>query len=117
MRFSDWSSHVCSSDLRLSCGGRGSPPPSGCPMFRFFETLVDPFPAGEPRQPPRRLPAFLFHYSRPVLPFLALMSVLTAAISVAEIVFVGFMGRLVDRPGRADPATVVPASGRGLADR
>src|SRR3546814_8226986 len=97
------------------CGGRGSPPPSGCPMFRFFETLVDPFPAVEPRQPPRRLPAFLFHYSRPLLPFLALVSVLTAAISVAEVVFIGFMGRLVDRLGSSDPATFFADHGRELA--
>src|SRR3546814_4429729 len=57
----------------------------------------------------------LFHYSRPLLPFLALVSVLTAAISVAEVVFIGFMGRLVDRLGSSDPATFFADHGRELA--
>ena len=39
-------------------------------MFRFFESLVDPYPMHEPEAPPRRLWAFVLHYSRPVLPWL-----------------------------------------------
>ena len=74
-------------------------------MFRFFETLIDPFPAGEPAVPPRGLFAFLYYYSKPVLPWLVLMSVLTALISVVEIVFFSFMGTLVDWLGGADRAT------------
>ncbi len=73
-------------------------------MFRFFEGLIDPFPPGEPTLPPRRLLPFLLHYSRPVLPFLAVMAVLTALISVAEIAIVSVLGTLVDRLSEADPA-------------
>ena len=65
-------------------------------MFRFFESLVDPYPAAEPQQPPRRLLAFLLHYSRPLLPYLAMVAVLTALISSAEIWFFEWMGKLVD---------------------
>jgi len=84
-------------------------------MFRFFETLVDPFPAAPPLQPPRGLFRFLLYYSRPLLPYLALMSVLTAVISVAEVVFVGFMGRLVDRLGTSAPASFFADHGMELA--
>lgn len=65
-------------------------------MFRFFERLVDPFPKAQPQTPPQGLLAFLYHYSRPVLPLLILMSLLTAAVSSVEVVFFAYMGNLVD---------------------
>jgi ATP-binding cassette subfamily B multidrug efflux pump len=74
-------------------------------MFRFFEQRIEPFPAVEPQEPPRGLLAFLVFYSRPVLPWLALMSILTATLSIAEVAFFGFMGSLVDWLGTADRAT------------
>jgi ATP-binding cassette subfamily B multidrug efflux pump len=74
-------------------------------MFRFFENRVPPFPDGEPGQPPSGLFAFLLHYSRPVMPWLIAMSVLTAILSVSEVAFFGFMGSLVDWLGTADRAT------------
>src|SRR5690554_4799012 len=65
-------------------------------LFRRFETLVDPYPAGRPGTPPRGLFAFILHFSRPVLPLLIVMSLLTALVSAAEVVFFGYMGDLVD---------------------
>ncbi|WP_048306785.1 ABC transporter ATP-binding protein [Halomonas sp. PR-M31] len=65
-------------------------------MFRFFEKLVDPYPQAQPRTPPKGLLAFLYHYSRPVLPLLILMSLLTAAVSSVEVMFFAYMGDLVD---------------------
>src|SRR5690606_41378527 len=84
---------------------RGLPRITGECMFRFFENLVDPFPAEEPEVPPRGLLAFLRFASRPVLPWLVLMSVLTALVSTAEIALFGYMGSLVDRLADAGPAT------------
>jgi ATP-binding cassette, subfamily B, multidrug efflux pump len=83
-------------------------------MFRFFEQRIDPYPQGEPTTPPRGLIAFLLHYSRPLLPWLLAMSVLTAAISVLEIVFFDFMGQLVDWLGKADRAGFMASHGRQL---
>ncbi len=74
-------------------------------MFRFFETLVDPFPKGDPETPPRGLAAFLYHYSRPVLPWLLLMSLLTALISGVELAFLSFLGSLVDWLDGSERAT------------
>ncbi len=84
-------------------------------MFRFFETLIDPFPAGEPAVPPRGLFAFLYYYSKPVLPWLVLMSVLTAVISIVEIFFLSYMGTLVDWLGSAERETFFAEHGWGLA--
>ena len=83
-------------------------------MFEFFEKRIDPFPDAEPDQPPSTLGAFLVHYSRPALPWIAVMSVLTAALSIAEVGFLGFMGSLVDRLGEADRATFWAENGPRL---
>ena len=68
-------------------------------MFRFFETRITPDPKGEPTTPPRKLLPFLLHYSRPLLPWLLAMSVLTGVISALEITFFDYMGQLVDWMG------------------
>ncbi len=68
----------------------------GFHVFRFFESRVDPYPMSPPAPPPERLLPFLLHYSRPVLPYLAMMAVLTALISSAEIWFFDWIGTLVD---------------------
>ncbi len=83
-------------------------------MFRFFEKRIDPYPAGEPTTPPRTLFAFLLHYSRPLVPWLIVMSVLTGTISALEILFFDFMGDLVDWLGKADRATFFDTHGATL---
>ncbi|MDX5433714.1 MAG: ABC transporter ATP-binding protein/permease [Halomonas sp.] len=65
-------------------------------MFRYFETLVNPYPSGQTGTPPKGLLAFILHFSRPVLPLLVAMSLVTAVVSAAEVVFFGYMGELVD---------------------
>jgi len=84
-------------------------------MFRFFEKRVEPFPEVEPRQPPAGLLAFFYHYSRPMLPWLALMSLLTATLSAAEVSFFGFMGSLVDWLGEVERTTFWAEHGLRLA--
>ncbi len=74
-------------------------------MLRRFETLIDPFPDGSGTAPPKTLLAFLLHYSRPALPWLIVMAVLTGIISVIEIVFVSFTGDLIDWLAGSTPST------------
>jgi ATP-binding cassette subfamily B multidrug efflux pump len=74
-------------------------------MFAFFERRVEPFPAAEPTRPPAGLLAFCWHYSKPVWPWVALMSGLTALLAVCEVALFGFLGRLVDWLTAADRAT------------
>ena len=83
-------------------------------MFAWFEKLVDPYPPQEPAMPPSGLVAFTWHYTRPMLPWLLAMSLLTAVISVIEVVFFSFIGSLVDWLAAADRATFLAGHGREL---
>jgi ATP-binding cassette subfamily B multidrug efflux pump len=74
-------------------------------LYRFFENLVDPYPPADGRHPPTRLWAFLIYYSRPMLPWIAVMALLTGILSVLEIVFLSFTGSLVDWLATANPTT------------
>ncbi|WP_108446681.1 ABC transporter ATP-binding protein [Halomonas denitrificans] len=65
-------------------------------LFRYFETLVNPYPEDNRGTPPRGLFAFILHFSRPVLPLLVVMSLLTALVSAAAVFFFHTMGELVD---------------------
>ncbi|MDC8803168.1 ABC transporter ATP-binding protein [Halomonas pacifica] len=65
-------------------------------MLGYFERLVNPYPTAAAGTPPRGLFAFILHFSRPVLPLLLLMSLLTGLVSAAEVLFFGYMGELVD---------------------
>jgi len=83
-------------------------------MFRTFESLIDPFPATEPTVPPERLLPFMLHYSRPVLPWLGLMALFTAAVSIVEVLFLSYMGTLVDWLGEVDRANFLDDHGLAL---
>ena len=76
-------------------------------LFGFFEARIEPFPDEEPARPPERLAPFLWFWARPVWPWLLLMSLLTAVVSVLQVALFGFLGSLVDWLGGRDPATVL----------
>ena len=84
-------------------------------MFAFFERLIDPYPPPDGRAPPAKLFAFLYYYSRPVLPWMLVMAVLTGALSMLEILFFSFTGDLVDWLAKADPATFIAENAWTLA--
>ncbi len=83
-------------------------------MLRRFETLIDPFPPDDGRTPPGGLFAFIYYYSRPVLPWLVLMGLFTGALSVIEIYVLQFTGRLVDWLAHSSPAEFFTAHGGDL---
>ncbi len=74
-------------------------------MFKWFETRLNPFPPEEPVQPPRRLAAFAWHYSREIWPWFAIVAGLTAAIAVLQVVIFSFIGDIVDWLSGANPET------------
>ena len=84
-------------------------------MFRWFETRLNPFPPEEPEQPPRRLAAFAWHYSRGVWPWFAIVSGLTAMIAVLQVVVFSFLGDIVDWLSAADRQTFLQDEFWGLA--
>ena len=75
-------------------------------MFRFFETLVDPYaPHMESDTPPARLWPFLKDYSRPFKRVFAVTAVVAVLVAVVEIWLLAYMGRLVDSLTESAPAT------------
>lgn len=80
-------------------------------MFSWFEKRIDPFPAETPAQPPSTLVAFCWHYTKDIWPWLALISVLTAAISIFQVLLFSFLGNIVDWLAGADPSTFLATEG------
>ena len=74
-------------------------------MLAFFENLIDPFPDAVPDQPPRTLYRFVWHYAKPIVPHLLLVSLTAAAFAVVEVALFGFLGNLVDFFAAADRET------------
>ena len=79
-------------------------------MFRFFETLVDPYaPHMESDTPPARLWPFLKDYSRPFKRVFAVTALVAVLVAVVEIWLLAYMGRLVDSLSTSAPATWLPS--------
>ncbi len=84
-------------------------------MLGFFERLIDPYPTRAATAPPNRFLAFMWHYSRDVWPWVAVMCALSAAIGLGEAFLFGFLGTLVDWLSSHDPATLLAEEGMTLA--
>ncbi|MBU1336576.1 MAG: ABC transporter ATP-binding protein/permease [Alphaproteobacteria bacterium] len=84
-------------------------------MLRWFERRLDPYPAGDPVEPPKGLLAFCLHYSQGAKKWLALMAFAAAAVAVGEIVVFGFIGDVVNWLADADRETFLATDGWKLA--
>ena len=66
-------------------------------MFRFFETLVDPYTAyPQDDTPPQRVWLFLRAYSQPFLKIFALTACMSVVVAAIEVGLIYYMGRVVD---------------------
>ena len=81
------------------------------PVFKWFESRLNPYPKGEPEQPPKGLLAFCLHYSKGAKRWLVAMALLGAAIAMGEVALFGFMGSIVDWLGTADKTTFLETEG------
>ncbi|MDP2779067.1 ABC transporter ATP-binding protein [Devosia sp.] len=84
-------------------------------MLRWFERRLNPYPLGEPSEPPKGLVAFCLHYSHGAKKWLLLMALLAAAIAASEILLFGFIGDIVNWLAQADRATFIQTDGWKLA--
>ena len=84
-------------------------------MFRWFERLLDAYPATPVETPPASLLAFYWHFIRPAWKMLAVVSVLSALIAIVEVAIYGFMGTFVDWLSQEDRATFFERNGLMLA--
>jgi len=76
-------------------------------MFRFFETLIDPFRAHETRMPPPTLAGFYWHYTKPVLPVLLALMVVGLIVSLIEVSIFRYVGAIVDMLKTTTPEQVL----------
>jgi ATP-binding cassette subfamily B multidrug efflux pump len=74
-------------------------------MFRYFESLIKPFPPHDPTTPPKSLYAFCRHYSRGAELYLVGMAIFTGLIAIMEVSLFGFLGELVDSLNKHTPQT------------
>jgi ATP-binding cassette subfamily B multidrug efflux pump len=82
--------------------------------FRFFEQLVDPFPAKQPGRSPRSVYEFCRHYSRGLEPYLLCMALLSTGIAIVEVALFDVMGQVVDFLAESTPAALNEDDGVSL---
>ncbi len=75
-------------------------------MFRFFETLVDPYcDYREEDRPPTKLWPFMARYTRPFRKVFWITALVTIVVAAIEIWLIAYIGRLVDVLASTDRAT------------
>lgn len=84
-------------------------------VFKWFEDRLNPYPLGDPEQPPKGLVAFCLHYCQGAKRWLIAMAVLGAGVALGEIMLFSFMGSIIDWLGTADRATFLATEGWKLA--
>ncbi|MFC2969962.1 ABC transporter ATP-binding protein [Acidimangrovimonas pyrenivorans] len=84
-------------------------------MFRFFETLVDPYgDYVETDTPPQRLWPFLRDYARPFAKVFVVTAFASLIVAAIEIGLIWYMGRVVDLMSRGSPSEVWASYGTEL---
>lgn len=76
-------------------------------MWKFFESLVEPFPKEEGGEiPPKTFIKFILFYTNGIWKYLFIVSFLSALVAVGEALFFYFMGLFVDVLTNANPKTI-----------
>ncbi|TWF54578.1 ABC transporter ATP-binding protein [Neorhizobium alkalisoli] len=83
-------------------------------MFSWFERRINPYPQETPGRPPTGLLPFLWHYSKPVWPWLLVTGVCAAFVALGEVMLFQFLGDIVDWLSHADRATFLDTEGPRL---
>jgi ATP-binding cassette subfamily B multidrug efflux pump len=84
-------------------------------MFRFFETLVDPYvDYPENDTPPQRLWPFLRDYARPFRGVLIVTAALKIAVAAVEVLLIWYVSRIVDLLAKGEPGLIWQTYGTEL---
>jgi ATP-binding cassette subfamily B multidrug efflux pump len=89
-------------------------PKAGWIVFGLFERLVDPYPEAALAPPPQRLLPFLWACTLGMRRYMAVMTLLTAAIGAFEALLFSMLGHVVDRLGAVAPAQLWASEYRSL---
>src|SRR5690242_12032731 len=105
--------------IHCNCAGGWSTMPAPrrrcSPMlFRWFESLIDPFKEPVDTMPPRPAGRFYLFHLRQVWPMFAAVLVVGFFVSVIEVSLFAFIGRLVDMAKVAEGAAFFRQHGREL---
>ena len=74
-------------------------------MFKFFETLVDPYTIyPETDEPPTKLWPFLREYSQPFMIVFVMAAIMSVVVAAIEVGLIYYMGRIVDLMGESPAA-------------
>ena len=89
--------------------------PERPPMFRFFESRVDPYaPHQGDETPPARLWPFLKSWTQPFHRLFAVTALISVAVAAVEIGLIAYMGRIVDILSDTTPADLARDHGLEL---
>ncbi len=83
-------------------------------MFRYFESLVDPYPEGPAPVPPAAFFAFVWSCTKGLRPYIAAMTLLAAVIGAFEALLFALLGRIVDWLGKVEPSRLWSEGGTTL---
>jgi ATP-binding cassette, subfamily B, multidrug efflux pump len=83
-------------------------------VFAWFERLVDPYPEAPPAPPPKGFWSFVWAGSEGTRPYIALMTLFTAAIGAFEALLFAAMGRILDWLADVPPAELWAREGGTL---
>ena len=83
-------------------------------MFKFFESLTQPFPERDVSAPPKGLLAFCRYYTKGMEVPLVVMSISAALLAVIEVAMFSFMGQLVDWLAETTPEQLFSESSSTL---
>jgi ATP-binding cassette subfamily B multidrug efflux pump len=75
-------------------------------LFRLFEKLLQPYPEAEPQLPPKGFLPFVWACTRGLRGYIAMLALLSAAISIYEAVLFAMLGSIVDWLGKVRPANL-----------
>lgn len=76
-------------------------------ILDYFESRIAPFPDELPERPPSRLMPFIWYFVRDSWPWLLLMALFSAVISLLEVSLFSFLGNLIDWLGDRAPGTLL----------
>lgn len=85
-------------------------------MFKFFESLVDPYlPYAENDTPPTKLWPFLREYLKPFRAVVAVTFTFSTVVAFGEILLIWYVARIVDLLAQGTPEMIIPEYGLEFA--
>ena len=83
-------------------------------IWRWFESLIPPFPSDDPAPPPEGFWPFIRFYTRGFWKFLIAIAVLNATLAAGEALFFVCMGRIVDWTASSSASSFLDTYGNRL---